>query len=397
MINNGPNRPNHYQNQPNRQTGSRPLAAWILLGTAIVLLVGVVIFAVFAFVGPNNPNNPTSTPGIGNKSPVPGGGSCTVDSPYGFTTVNADSSLVAVYRQLNVCWVRYQYHWDKIEPTQGSFDWSAVDTAIATMNAASIHVDFAIENAPSWAKSQVCPADGKHYLAGATEIADFARVLATRYNGQSGHGTIDSFEIGNEEYDQHFTGSAATSEQCRNGGNYGPVLKAGYQAIKAAYPRALVGMFGQWFHNEPHIQTFMTDLFAGGFGSYMDYMNFHFYNGGQDPAVSHGNIPSFDQWWQTMHDIATKYGFPKLSIWVTEVGWPTHQPKYNPNQPVPPDVQAQYLQYIMDESAKSNVIKKVFWFTINYGDQADNIDPPAGPLPAFQMLHDIVRDKPKWE
>ena len=35
---------------------------------------------------------------------------CTAASPYGFTTINADAQLVKVYKQLNVCWVRYQYH-----------------------------------------------------------------------------------------------------------------------------------------------------------------------------------------------------------------------------------------------------------------------------------------------
>jgi hypothetical protein len=373
---------------------------WLLLIGAIALVVGVSVFSVFyfgVFNSGHGGNSGTPTISTGNGSPVTGGGPCTIGSPYGFTTINADSQLVAVYKQLNTCWVRYQVHWAKIETSPGAYDWSQVDAAVQLMNQSHIYVDFAIESAPSWERSLICVPDGKNYLPGPNEMAHFATLLATRYNGKHGHGHIDSFEIGNEEYDQHFTGSMATSELCRQASTYGPVLKAGYMAIKAVYPTATVGMFGQWLHNIDHIRTFMNDLYTGGYGNYLDYMNFHFYNGGQDPSVSHGSIPSFNMWWQTMHEIAAQHGFANKPIWVTEVGWPTHTPKYNPNKPVALQVQAQYLQYVMDQARQSGgVIQKVFWFTIDYGNQADNIYPPSGPLPAFTNFQQIVQQNPVW-
>lgn len=389
MRNNGPN-----------NNSKIPMSAAILLIVAVLLVVGVLGFAVLTYSGLKLPagigigSQPTAPPtSISNGyTPVPGG-SCNQTSPYGFTTIHADSSLVTVYKQLNVCWVRYQYHWDKIERQPNVYTWTDVDTAIATMNAAHIYVDFAIQYAPTWDLVQSC--FGTPYLTGPSQMAQFATALATRYDGKHGHGKISSYEIGNEEYDQHFSGNPATSEQCRQASNYGPVLKAGYQAIKAVSPDATVGMFGQWYRNINHIQKFFTDLYTGGYGPYMDYMNFHFYNGGQDPSVSHGSVPSFDLWWQTMHDIATQHGFANKPIWVTEVGWPTHQDNH-PEQPVTPQVQAQYLQYIMDQAEKSNAVQKVFWFTINYGDQADNIAPPSGPLPAFHTYQQIVYQRSQW-
>ena len=385
--------PGQFPNQPN-QSRSR-IGLWLLIILAIAIIVGVSVFG-FIYYGPFNNSqrgvSPTSVPTIGNHTSSQGG-PCTANSPYGFTTIHADQQLVDLYKQLNVCWVRYQYHWDKIEKQQGIYDWSQVDASIASMNAAGIHVDFAIQYAPKWDLVQSC--FGVPYLTGPTQMAQFATAIATRYDGKHGHGKIDSFEIGNEEYDQHFTGDAATSEQCRKASNYGPVLKAGYQAIKAVSPDVTVGMFGQWLRNINHINTFFTDLFTGGYGSYMDYMNFHFYNGGQDPSQSYGNVPSFNLWWQTIHDTAAKYGFANKPIWVTEVGWPTH-PTSHPEQPVAPAVQAQYLQYIMDQASKSKVVQKVFWFTINYGNQGDNIYPPSGPLPAFETFKSIVQQQPTW-
>ena len=386
-------------NRPDTTT-KIPLSAAILIIIAVLLVVGALGFAVLAYTGVTLPggisigSQPTATPTSISTGYTPKpSGPCTQNSPYGFTTIHADSSLVAAYKQLDVCWVRYQYHWDKIERQPGVYTWTNVDAAIATMNAAHIYVDFAIQSPPKWDLVQTC--FGTPYLTGPAQMAQFATVLATRYDGKHGHGKISSYEIGNEEYDQYYTGNPMTTDQCRQASNYGPVLKAGYQAIKAASPDATVGMFGQWYRNISHIQKFFTDLYTEGYGPYMDYMNFHFYNGGLDPSSSHGNTPSFDLWWQTIHNIAGQHGFADKPIWVTEVGWPIYKDNH-PEQPVAPQVQAQYLQYIMDQASKSNVIQKVFWFTINYGTQADNIAPPSGPLPAFQTYQQIVNQHPLW-
>lgn len=359
----------------------------LLIGFAFVSVIILVTSYIVYFA----PKATTST--IAGSS-----ANCTADSPYGFTTIHADVQLVSAYKQLGICWVRYQYHWGQqkshpgIEVDTGVYNWGPVDAAIAAMNAANIHVDFAIQYAPEWRLSQVCK--GVVFLPGPDDMAQFAAMIATRYDGKHAHGHIDAFEIGNEEYDSFFIKSDPSSIQCRSANYYGPVLKAGYQAIKAVNPHVLVGMFGMWYQNLQHVKDFMTYLYAHGYGKYMDYMNYHYYTY-NDPAAAVGNQPSFDQWWQTMHEIATKYGFSDKPIWVTEVGWPTTF-GFNVTQVVTPEVQAQRLQYIMGEAQKSHIIKRVFWFTINYGKQSDNIDPSNGPLPAFYMLQQIVRQRPLW-
>jgi hypothetical protein len=227
-------------------------------------------------------------------------------------------------------------------------------------------------------------------------MAEFATMIATRYDGKHGHGRIDAFEIGNEEYDSYYAKGDPRSLVCRTANYYAPVLKAAYQAIKAANPHALVGMFGMWYHNLQHIKDFTTYLYAHGYGQYMDYMNYHYYNNGGDPTVTTGDMPSFDLWWQTMHEIASQYGFTNKPIWVTEIGWPT-SPGYLVDHTITPQLQAERLRYIMGEAARSHVIQRVFWFTINYGKQSDSIYPPTGPLPAFYTLQELVQQQPMWK
>jgi Glycosyl hydrolase catalytic core len=373
--------------------------AILIVGLSLAVVI-IVVTGMLAYFSLNHTTGPTgqgstATPG-GNPGPIT---NCSADSPYGFTTIHADTQLVGFYKQLGVCWVRFQYHWGKqkakpgIETDTGVYQWGPVDEAIQAMNAANIHVDFAIQYAPQWRLSQVC--EGQLFLPGPNDMAQFATLIATRYDGQHGHGRIDAFEIGNEEYDSFYIAGDPNSLQCRNANYYGPVLKAGYQAIKAANPHALVGMFGMWYQNLQHVKDFMTYLYSHGYGQYMDYMNYHYYNGNGNPAVAVGDQPSFDQWWQTMHDIAAHYGFPNKPIWVTEIGWPTTL-GFNAKSVVTPQEQAQYMQYVLDEAAKSHVVQKVFWFTINYGKQSDTVYPPSGPLPAFYTLQQMVKQHPLW-
>lgn len=379
--------PGPQQHGPSRRT----ILALILILFALIIGVGS---AVAYFVLNNNPNGPitqtTPTPSSGGGQGGQGG-SCTQNSPYGFTTIHADATLVTIYKQLNVCWVRYQINWwDKnkkggIEKAPGVDDWSQVDAMVAAMNAAHIHIDFPIQIFPPWTLTQTC--DGTPFLPGPAQLAAFASTIATRYNGHNGHGFIDAFEIGNEEFDNYFNpNDGAGSIQCRTANYYGPVLQAGYEAIKKASPNALVGMFGMWYHNLPHIQSFMTYLYSNGYGKYMDYMNFHYYNDSGNPADSAGDRPSFDVWWQTMHSIAAQYGYANKPIWVTETGWPNQDPQN----------QDQNLQYVMDQAMNSHVVQKVFWFTVNYGHESKTIDPPTGPLPAFYSLQKMVQAKPQW-
>lgn len=312
------------------------------------------------------------------QTPTSASGPCTASSPYGFTTINADTQLVAAYKQLNVCWLRYQIPESAIEITKGSYNWQQLDTIVVAMNAAGIHLDVPLEcfQAPGY----TC--FGHPYEPGPTEMAAFATQLAMRYDGKHGHGTIEAFEIGNEEYDFYPASS------------YGPILQAGYQAIKAVYPQAIIGMYGTFLSSLSQTRDLMTTLYASGYGAYMDFMNFHYYNGGNSPAVTVGDHPSFDLKWQTMHTIAAQYGFANKPIWSTEVGW-TISPLPG-RLAVSPQLQAQYLMYVMSEAANSGMIKRVFWFTIDYGNQGNSIYPTNGPLPAFYSLQKFVQQRPQW-
>jgi hypothetical protein len=312
---------------------------------------------------------PGSDPANGAGMPA-----CSSQSPYGFTTPHADSRLVSLYTQLGVCWVRYQIHEAALVTSSGSYQWNRLDTVVATMNAAHIHLDVPLQCfAPPGGGTDACFSHPT--LPTPQQMTAFATAIATRYDGKHGHGRIDAFEIGNEEYD-FFPAS-----------RYGPILQAGYQAIKAVDPSFLVGMYGTARPSLAHITAVMNALRP--YTRDFDYANFHYYAHGGDPTISTSDHPSFAATWQLIAHL-----LPTKPIWCTEVGWPT--------APLPgigavsPPIQAQYMQDVLASAAGSGVMTRLFWFTIDDGMQPDDIAPNGTALPAFATYRAFVAAHPLW-
>jgi hypothetical protein len=316
--------------------------------------------------------------------------------PYGFTVYTIfRAETVAYLEQLHVDWIRYQLNWSEIEPQPGHYDWRKLDAAVALANANRIHMTFPIQGAPEWALSQSC-ADRK-FLPGPTEMALFATTIAQRYDNRHGHGFIDSFEIGNEEFDSLWTGNWDQSIACRQPTFSGPVLKAAYLAIKQASPQALVGMNSLWWVNTPHVHDYMNWLYQNGYGQYFDFANFHYYICNGDPFDSQQDQPSFTEEWQTIHSVMTQYHDGTKPIWVTETGWTISAVEQNANCIVSSQQQAQYLIETTQAAMDSHVIHHIFWYTIDRGNDGMSITQPSGHLPSFSALQAFIKRHPTWD
>ena len=310
-------------------------------------------------------------------------------NPYGFSVWGYQNRITAS----GLKWARVQRDWSSIETAPGVYSFGGMDADVAAANAAGVHITVPLQDAPSFHKSQVC--NGVNLFPSPTEMSVFATVMASRYNGRNGHGFVDSFEIGNEEWDGYWGGSWANTLPCRAANYYGPVLKAGYQAVKAQSPNALVGMFGMWWVNTPHIQSYMTWLYQNGYGSYMDFANFHYYPGG-NPAVTSGDTPSYDLEWQTIRGVQAAHGDGGKPVWCTETGWAINS-NGQPGPLVSLAQQSQYLQYVLDSSRTSGVMQRVFIYMISdTGTDGMNLYPPSGPLPSYTMLESYIARYPSW-
>src|SRR2546428_1448129 len=206
-------------------------------------------------------------------------------NPYAFAVWRYQSRIAAS----GVKWARLQRDWSTIETSPGVYNFAGLDADAAAATAAGVHVTVPIQDAPGFHKTQVC--NGVNLFPGPAEMSTFAGIMAARYNGQNGHGYVDSFEIGNEEWDGYWGGSWASTLPCRAASYYGPVLKAGYQAVKAQSPTALVGMFGMWWVNTPHIQSYMTWLYQNSYSASHGFSTLPSFTGSAPHQATGGTPP----------------------------------------------------------------------------------------------------------
>src|SRR2546423_1454379 len=184
---------------PAHKSGINPGPTSTVHGYDVVPTKGVATPSTTPTKGPQA----TATSGIVNqptKPPVQNyNGPCLGKSPYGFTTTLADSNMVTLYKQMNVCWVRMQIHEGDLQKSDGSYDFTVLDGIVDYLTGQGVHIDLPLEcfDGPTGSGGGNC--FGTPYIPTPDEMTKFATAIATRYNGNNGHGRIDAYEILNEE------------------------------------------------------------------------------------------------------------------------------------------------------------------------------------------------------
>ncbi len=168
-------------------------------------------------------------------------------------------------------WIRQQIRWSAYEPTKGNFqnDYATrVDTLVNLAAAKGVRVLFSTVNSPAWAGT------GGGLPRNPQDYADFVAFMARRYGAK-----VQAYEVWNEENYAHETGGAVDVA------TYLPVLKAGYQALKAVNPQITVvfgGLTPTAVTGHPEIAVddieFLTKIYAMSGGEvkrYYDVLGAH--------------------------------------------------------------------------------------------------------------------------
>lgn len=170
-------------------------------------------------------------------------GSGNIATPYAFWNL-----LIPDLQRMGVKKVRFQLSLDSIEVPQGTFNLAALDDAVSHLNAANIVMTFPFRNAPSWYNGAFVQnaTDEPFIFPDPTSFANVCTTIATRYDGNHGHGKIDRYEVGNEDGDIHNTPPAFTfnlNQALTNGLNYATIA---VQAVPNAMLPNAIAQFGTW-------------------------------------------------------------------------------------------------------------------------------------------------------
>jgi polysaccharide biosynthesis protein PslG len=213
--------------------------------------------------------------------------------------------------------VRVDANWSGGEPSQGNFDWSALDGIMASVHQAGMTADLIIDGCPPWAAA--AGATGQFAQpASPSQFAAWAAAVAARY-GSMGAGY---FEIWNEPNNPAFWSPAP------NPAAYTADLIAAYPAIKAVDPSAVVITGGLApeadSSNSYSIVTFFADMYADGAQGSFDAVGDHPYTFPADPSTdSQGAWGEMNQTSPSLRSLMTAHGDDAKKIWITEFGAPT--------------------------------------------------------------------------
>lgn len=258
---------------------------------------------------------PPSTTAIDQRATTVG---VTTQQMYFYTQADTDKAM-AVLKGAGVDTIRIMLPWAGVEPTEGTYDWAAVDRMVNSANANGIKVLATINTTPDWAVAAGQPQySGRP--ADLTQVAGFMTAVATRYQGQ-----IADYEIWNEE---NYNGFWAPSPDAAQ---YTALLKVAYTAIKAADPNAMVIAGGIAAVNEipggPAINpvTFLTEMYADGAAGYFDALAFHPYQYAVQFSAGegHAGVPITQA--EQLHAVMVANGDGNKKIWATEYGEPTSE------------------------------------------------------------------------
>jgi len=213
--------------------------------------------------------------------------------------------------------VRVDADWSIGEPSQGSFDWSALDRVMASVQQAGMTADLIIDGCPPWAA--VAGASGQFgQPASPSQFGAWAAAVAARY-GSLG---ADYFEIWNEPNISQFWSPTP------NPAAYTADLVAAYAAIKATAPSSVVISAGL----SPAANTsssfdpvtFFGDMYADGAQGSFDAVGDHPYTFPADPDTdSQGAWGEMDQTTPSLRSLMIAHGDDAKKIWITEFGAPT--------------------------------------------------------------------------
>jgi Cellulase (glycosyl hydrolase family 5) len=213
--------------------------------------------------------------------------------------------------------VRVDANWYGGEPSEGNFNWSALDSIMASVQQAGVTADLIIDGCPPWAAA--AGASGQFAQpASPAQFGAWAGAVAARYGSKG----ADYFEVWNEPNNSQFWSPSP------NPAAYTADLVAAYAAIKAADPSSVVisaGLSpGANTSSSFDPVTFLADMYADGAGGSFDAVGDHPYTFPADPdADSQGAWGEMDQTSPSLRSLMTANGDGAKKIWITEFGAPT--------------------------------------------------------------------------
>ena len=226
-------------------------------------------------------------------------------SPYGACShlVNSEfdqhDETLRLMSAAGIQWARADFSWGAVQPTPDTWKFERFDTVLATASRYNVQILPILDYS-------------NHFADPAWQNLDkwelYVRTMVERYHHQ-----LPVWEVWNEENIEGFWKDP-------NPEHYLALLKSSNQAIKSVNPDLQVAVGG--YAGIP--MDYIEKLYQLGGGEYFDIMNIHPYS---HPVPPEQNL---EEQLHQLRELMAQYGDENKPIWITEIGWPNHQPEVLP-------------------------------------------------------------------
>jgi hypothetical protein len=272
-----------------------------------------------------------------------------------------DRELEAMH-EAGIGWVRFDFDWIYVEPSQGNWDFSMYDHAVEEARSYGIRILGIIGSCPPWANG------GQDWNYPPVDMAawrDYVQRVVSRYQG-----TVAAWEVWNEENIHAFWQPAPDAAA------YVELLRNASQVIRGADPAAKIVMGGVAGLGSDYLDASLR----AGAAEYIDAIAIHpypetLYFGNYSPQEA--NCRYIVNWLRTW--LLPQYTTKQLELWITEVGWTTSTLS-------PPGVseenQADYMLRTLINYASMDGVDKIFYY-----DMWDESGWAWDPMSNYGLLH----------
>jgi hypothetical protein len=289
---------------------------------------------------------------------------------------------------------------DAADGSDPAYQLSDLDDLVAKAALYHQRVMIDITGTPKWANGGKTPNRMPTRLS---DLTTFAHMLASRYSGLTGHGTVGLYSVWNEPNLQLFLSPQYAGKKIVGPANYAKLYKAAYAGIKAGNPaaRVAIGETSARGRDKP-LATASASVAPATFarlvsqtkGLRFDAWAHHPYPSANRlpptqkvryPNVALSTMPQFEK------DLK-KWFHRSVPIWITEYG---HETKPGDPQGVSPAIQAQYAKQALTIAKNDPNVQMFIWFT--FRDSPGNpwqsgLRAPSGAnKPSYNVFSSLAR------
>jgi hypothetical protein len=238
-----------------------------------------------------------------------------------------------------------------------------------------LRVMIDINGTPKWANGGKAPNVMPKRLG---DLTAFAKMLATRYNGRQGHGTVSLWSVWNEPNLQLFLTPQYAGKKIVGPANYAKLFKAAYAGIKAGnrLSKVAIGETSARGRDKP-LAGVSASVAPGTFAKYLAKVpGLKFDAWAHHPYPTSPNLPPTQKVRYPNVTLSTLPTFEKnlkayfhrsVPVWITEYG---HETKPPDPHGVSYATQAKYAVQALNIAKKDPNVQMFIWFVFH--DSAGN-------------------------